>query len=190
MWCFNGNEMPDARHCSHSGAAEEVGESISPCQGKERIVLGPENPGVDRDSLERIRRPFDEAAGNRPGACAIPPDRSGEGSAPGVDVGQPVERSLRLAITGSSPVRPEMPKVLANRRAVAVDERFGELKLVERLIPELALSARAQHAVADSGQGRTEHDGPKAARCSPGHRLGDPAADVGNRVLSASAAAE
>src|SRR5215471_8872099 len=158
MWGFNGNEMPDSGHGSHNGPAEEVSESISPCQGKERIVLGPENPGVDRDSLERRRRPFDEAAGNRPGACAIPPDRSGEGSAPGVDVGQPIERSLRLAITGSSPVRPEMPKVLANRRAVAVDKRLGEFELVERLIPELALSARAQHAVADPGQGRTEHD--------------------------------
>ena len=76
------------------------------------------------------------------------------------------------------PVRPEVPQVGANGVRPAVDQLGAQLKLVERLVPELLLGLRLQDPVADSGQRRRDDQRADQIRPVPGDGLGDPAADV------------
>jgi hypothetical protein len=69
-------------------------------------------------------------------------------------------------------------EVGADKGRPAVDQRIGKGKLVERLVPELALRVGREDAGADAGERRGEHDGLRGAGVAAGDCLSDAAADV------------
>jgi hypothetical protein len=71
-----------------------------------------------------------------------------------------------------------MPQVLSDGVGISVDQLGGERKLVEGLIPELALRLGGEHTMAGAGQRGREDKGLHQIRMHPGHALRDAAADV------------
>ena len=108
--------------------------------GRPQDACGREDPRIGRGCrLGQARR-------HGPGPRAIPADRGRERARRGIVLDEPVEVRLRELEGRAGPVAPEVPQVRAHCPGVAVHELLGELELVERLVPELALGFGAQHA--------------------------------------------
>ena len=89
--------------------------------------------------MARVGRQLGERLGDRSGTCAVPRDRCGEGARQGVVGYQAVQIIFGESEIRAGPVTPEVPQVFSDGVGIAVDQLRGERKLVEGLIPELAL---------------------------------------------------
>jgi hypothetical protein len=71
-----------------------------------------------------------------------------------------------------------VPQVFSDRVRVAVDQLGGQWKLVESLIPELALCVCGEYAIACAGQRGRKHKASHQIGMHPGDALRDAATDV------------
>ena len=171
-------EMPGAVGDMQSHIGEVVLQPIGPLAREQRIMLRPQHIGRGVDLDGAIGRQFGQRLGDSSRACAVPGDRCGEGTRQGVVGDQAVQIVVGDSEIRAGPVIPEVPQVFPDGVGIAVDQLGGERKLVEGLIPELALCLRCEHAIAGSGQRGREHKGLHQIGMHPGDTLRDAAADV------------
>ena len=156
-------------------ASEKKSDTRSPHSGGnsgsnsgQRIVVG------NSDRIRQGRAHLRDAPGDGARTCAVPRDRRRERPGRGVQADEAVERGVRQLKRRPRPMRPEVPKIGANRRWLPVEDLLDQAQLMKRLVPELLLRLGREDAVADAWYRRRDDralaPGPDTSEPAPARR--------------------